>query len=270
MVILLSELKGTGKNIVPELLAEHVIGDKYVAVTDKIDTVVQRFNAVMVEKALIVANELKDVSKSAKESSRVEEVLKTLVKDRTTALEKKGIDTLVVPSTVNFHGTSNHLVPLKVDRDQRRYVFLDVSPHKKGDFKYFENLAEFVKIHPNEIFTYLNQIDLTGWGPEKNLVQTEYTKRVQRAFVESIHQFWYDLGCCDVDFEKKPHPKDEIFKQYVGWCEEKKAKVYNDGWFSRQIVKMGYILERVQANGQRGKYIRGKMNDATREFLLDC
>lgn len=97
MIILLSELKGTGKNIVLELLAEHVIGDKYVAVTDKIDTVVQRFNAIMVEKALIVTNELKDISKSGKESSRVEDVLKTLIKDRLTAIEKKGMDTLTVP-----------------------------------------------------------------------------------------------------------------------------------------------------------------------------
>lgn len=69
--------------------------------TDKIDTVVQRFNAIMVEKALIVTNELKDISKSGKESSRVEDVLKTLIKDRLTAIEKKGMDTLTVPSTVN-------------------------------------------------------------------------------------------------------------------------------------------------------------------------
>lgn len=39
---------------------------------------------------------------------------------------------------MNFHGTSNYEIPLKVDRDQRRYVFFDVSDHKKGDFAYFE------------------------------------------------------------------------------------------------------------------------------------
>lgn len=267
MIILLSELKGTGKNIILELLAEHVIGDKYVAVTDKIDTVVQRFNAIMVEKALIVTNELKDISKSGKESSRVEDILKTLIKDRLTSIEKKGLDVLTVPSTVNFHGTSNYEIPLKVDRDQRRYVFFDVSPHKKGDFKYFDELATFVESHPDEIFTYLNQFDLKGWGPEKNLVQTEYTKRIQKAFVNPVHQFWYDSGYCDAEFDKTPYPKDPIYDQFDGWCKKNRKSTPSDIWFTRQITSMGYEVVKIQKSGDRGRYIRGTINRATKELM---
>lgn len=127
-----------------------------------------------------------------------------------------------------------------------------------------------MEANADRIFTFLNQIDLTGWAPEKDMPQTEYVKEIQAAFRNPIYLFWDNSDWIKHDFNAIPMNSEKIFDQYTPWC--KKNNVKNAPafpWFGRLVREMGYTVTRETRYGERAHWISGSMSEDARKLYID-
>ena len=73
---------------------------------------------------------------SASEWVAVGCILKRQITSDFITLQKKGVDSYEAENINNYILLSNH----DIDDDGRRFFVADISTHRKGDFKYWDNL----------------------------------------------------------------------------------------------------------------------------------
>jgi len=69
---------------------------------------------------------------------RNSDAMKRLITEQTITVERKFVDATETLNCLHFIIASNHDWVVKIELDDRRYVFLDVSEHKKGDRAYWK------------------------------------------------------------------------------------------------------------------------------------
>ncbi|WFQ78084.1 DUF5906 domain-containing protein (plasmid) [Xenorhabdus sp. SF857] len=123
VAIILRAGQGAGKGTFVDPLGK-IIGAHYSHVTSS-SQMMGRFNSFMENKILIFADEFFAGSKKSTD------MLKGMITEKTQMIERKGIDQIETPSYSRLIMASNHENIVKIERDERRYLFLDVSDEKK-------------------------------------------------------------------------------------------------------------------------------------------
>ena len=163
-VLLLTGKQGTGKNVLSNVLCELISKYANNNIT-AIENVVGRFNAAIENMKLIVCNEL-----SSCDTSKVmnHDALKSIVTETQLDLNQKCQPVRKIENVCNIIMISNNFNSVKIDKDDRRFVVIDVSSRYKGNYEYFSNLIEsFNEEFYSNLLTYFMKKDLSEFDVRK-------------------------------------------------------------------------------------------------------
>ena len=178
--------KGAGKDTLGEYLA-YMIGHRYVPTVANSDHIVGKFNQRM-ECALLL-----HVQEGSWAGDRkAEEVLKYLVTSPFVEIERKGVDSINLPSVLRLFISANAEWVVPASRDERRWAVLDVSDSRKGDEAYFAALrSEMNGDGPAALLAYLQNFDLTAFNVRK-APETQGLLNQKLASLKGIHKWWFE------------------------------------------------------------------------------
>jgi len=229
--------QGTGKTSFASIFG-HLLGRHYIEESD-MDRILGRFNSSMADKLLVLIDE----GLWGGDRSKVGP-LKAFITQKWITIEKKGVDSIVLPHHARLIIASNETWAVHVDQDDRRFVFLDVSDAKAQDREYFSGLYQQMNSGGYEALLYfLQHRDISNFDPRCRPV-TGYGQDVREVSMTSAQRFWFKVlqeGQVPVwgyDFrgnegiEYVHHsadgwqsvPKDKAYKAYVEQCRDKRER----------------------------------------------
>ncbi|HEX2525293.1 MAG TPA: primase-helicase family protein [Geminicoccus sp.] len=183
--VVLRGLKGAGKGMFADIMKGFFRGHSLHISNPK--HLVGNFNAHLVDALFLFLDEALWGGDKAGEG-----VLKTVVTERTLMIEPKGVDPFQVPNRLKIVMSSNNEWVVPVSAEERRYFVLDVSDAKKGDKKYFIDLA--AAIEGDELAAMLHDLlamDLSEFN-HREPPHTEGLNRQKLIGADSFTKFWYD------------------------------------------------------------------------------
>ena len=152
--------QGTGKNTFADTIG-HLMGVHYVTL-NSMEQVTGRFTGHLMHALLVFANEA--IWGGTK--SQVGQ-LKAMITDKVLTVEQKGVDQFPINNFRRMIVASNELWAAPADKDDRRFVFLDVPDTHANDHAYFAALhAELNKGGYAALMHDLQAENLTGFIPQ--------------------------------------------------------------------------------------------------------
>lgn len=175
VAVVLKAGQGTGKGTFMDALLT-IAGGHGLSSTNKND-VVGRFNAALEARSLVFFDEAFAGSKEASD------MLKGLISENYTRLERKGIDGCFVQNRMRVFMASNHENIVQIETDDRRYLFLRVSDKHKQDKDYFGARSFMRHSHPEHeafaarLLDYLLRVSIKNFDPYHAPVTDELTSQ---------------------------------------------------------------------------------------------
>jgi len=119
-----------------------------------------------------------------------ESVLKGMLTESTLMIEQKGIDAIAWKNRLHVIMAANAEWVVPASHDERRYVVIDVSCSRIGDFTYFKALhAEINAGGLAAMLHDLQRVKLGDWHP-RNVVYTEALHRQKERSLDPVHEWW--------------------------------------------------------------------------------
>lgn len=216
----IKSLQGVGKSIITDFIVDKVLTTN-IAYRSGDSSILTTWNASLVGKVLFVLEELPCVS--THEWMKFSDSLKYLITGPSLKRKEKNEKDIDVNNYLNFVFLTNKTA-IKVDDDDRRYVVLDVSIEKRGDFEYFNQLGKYVNSDEVALafYRYCNEYVNHSFDPReipetnsKNELIIDNLINVLVCIKEQFILRKKDLICKYSDF----------YKLYVEWCNSKHEKV---------------------------------------------
>lgn len=144
-----------------------------------------------------------------------EGVLKSIITEDKIIIEQKGIDAVAVKNRLKIIMASNNDWVIPTSADERRFFCLDVSPKRREDHEYWNQLNSFIKNGGTGIFLHhLLSINLSSFNVYQmpNTSGLDSQKLQSLGTIESlIHDWLYsaEIKCRWSDLDWKP---DEALK----------------------------------------------------------
>ena len=256
IAIVISSKQGIGKGMFTGVLSELLYANNFVEIAD-MDKLLGQFNNLLMNKLLVVANEA-TWGGNRKDSGK----LKALITDSNMTIEQKGIDTFQWKNYGRYIFCSNNSWVVSTDSDDRRFVFLDPSTEKKGDTKYFDDLAAFTR-DPSSLESVMYDLeneDISSWSPDvrPNLSATKALENKYNS-MSHIERFIYewikDRKVYELDKNRKGQSGYEIthdlfYEEYKKWCEDN--NVY-DSHTTSQIFAMTVYIKLIPTVGKSSR-----------------
>lgn len=186
VALVLRGAKGAGKDTVAEYLAR-MIGHRHVPTVANAEHIVGKFNHRMESALLFHVQE-----GSWAGDKKAEEILKYLVTSPHVEIERKGIDSINLPSVLRMFISANAEWVVPASRDERRWTVLDVSDAHQGDSAYFAALrAEMDGDGPAALLHFLQNYDLTSFDVRK-APETEGLLNQKIASLRGVYKWWFE------------------------------------------------------------------------------
>jgi phage/plasmid-associated DNA primase len=224
-VIVLRSGEGTGKNIIIDIL-DRYFGAHSVMLTKPED--LAGFNDHLGLSVFVFLNEaLWGGNKS------VEGTMKSTITDDVLLVERKYLPKFKARNCTHIMVATNNDWAVPVGIDDRRFLILDASESRKGDFGYFKNLAAHIKSGGQEAFIQhlLHEVDISSFDvraiPELNSA-TKLDHKVRT--MDSITRWWMDV-LTDGGFSVKTQGYD-IFAE---WMEDKPLSISSDDFYQSYL-----------------------------------
>jgi hypothetical protein len=193
--------------------------------------------------------------------------LKRMITEETLAIERKGVDTMVVKNRMHMMVASNEDWFVPVGFDNRRFAVFSTTNDRQNDFKFFAAVKK-------ELFEQggLSALlyDLLEFKEDVNLREIPETKELDEQKYRSMHPreaWWYDV-LCDGTPWKSADPisnkefaidPDELYAEYVVAMQRASGRISLGvkgalGRFLRQVMPNPYPLSRQASSGDRKRY----------------
>jgi len=124
------------------------------------------------------------------------DILKRLITEETISIERKHVDLESTPNYLHLIIASNHEWVVRMDLDDRRYLFLDVDESKKGDRPYWNSIDESMRPVTeggrgglSHLLYALQTYDLTGY--DVTMVPKTSGHRDQRTRSFNTDEEWW-------------------------------------------------------------------------------
>lgn len=207
--------KGAGKSTIFEGIFERILGAAYCKV-DRPEQVTGKFNAHQRGKLLLVLEEAVWAGDKAAEGA-----LKSMITDKKTMIEPKGVDAYQEDSYFRLAFVSNERRAVPATADERRYFALSVSGDKAMNIDYFRDLWEEIANGGVEAFMH----HLLNWKVDKvELLNPPLTEALFEDIYESFSAFekWVYEILHDEDAIDWGHPVRtmDLYDNYKKWYEE--------------------------------------------------
>lgn len=265
--------KGAGKDTVADYVAR-MIGRRHAPTVAESDHIVGKFNARLENALLLHVQE-----GSWAGDRKAEGVLKYLVTSDRVEIERKGIDSINMPSVLRLFISANAEWVVPASADERRWAVFNVSDTRRGNEAYFAALrAEMNGRGPAALLHYLRAYDLSGFdvrkAPETDALRDQKIVSL-RGFdlwwFETLSQGSLDSGSLDGDDTWAESPimigRDALRARYVEWTKGRRfdGEAVDDRRFGRRLREMVPALE--------DKRLGGRVN-RVRQYalpsLIDC
>jgi phage/plasmid-associated DNA primase len=198
--------------------------------------------------------------------------LKRMITEDTILIEPKGYDRYEISNHIRLLLSSNNDWIVPAGPEERRFMVVDVSPARIGDFKYFAAIEKQMQNGGLEAFMhYLLNFDLHGI----NLRQIPRTLALQdqiEASLSSFEKFWFDRLNSGVLFELArdkwdPYNNSRSFTSYYDdWPESFQVKELFSEY--QDYCKTLNIRHRV-TQSQVGKNLRNLCKPLKKERVLE-
>ena len=268
--------EGAGKGIICSELLGELIGKKYIIQATDPSHVIGKFNAGQESCLVLFCDE------AVFDNAPARNKLKSMVTEKQMMLEQKGFDAKMAENYMNIIMASNHESVLSVDKDNRRYWFLNVSEawcvsggvsednsqdqndaiqafHAQSR-DYFNALRK--EIYNKEVvrsfYSWLMKRDIECWDA-KNRPQTKAIVSEIESGLDSIGKFLqYFIKGADNNGELDDTiGGNEFYTKYTNYCDQMKIGMYgikSNTHFGRFITdKLG--LEKYRSNGTKYKLV---------------
>lgn len=259
---------GTGKNFFTDTICKLL--DAYANPNATLKNFVGAFNSGIVNKMLIVCNELDSITET-KDTSGINR-LKTYITEKSADIHVKFQNPFTNELVSNFILISNAEIPIQIEEHDRRFFVLEVSDIHRVDTEYFNKLA---KTLTPEFFQHFGTFLTTRKVSKKmmnNIPRTDAKQRIIdycKNFVEQIPEHKYICTCSIDNFVKDYEdafatgvPREESYNLYNEWCKVHNVQDSCDHNTYGKYMKKKFDEVRIGEN--RARCYRTKHN----EFLL--
>jgi len=268
-IIVIQSWTGTGKDTLIRTLQD-ILGNMYVGVTSNIDHLFGQFNVLLQDKLIIMLNEMK-----GKDGLQYQEDLKALATSKEVLINQKHTKIQAQSYYCRLFIMSNNDAPVNIQVSDRRYVVLNASydlvinqPDKEKSMKnrlFWEQYNSDLKDEHwrRTVYKYLNDIDLTGFDPNKSPV----TKAHQLLREKNISPLFHYLQYL-VDLEKPLEPvithkkveryminQKQFFRDFRDWYEA----TYEDQQLKMTEANAVLVNYRLRYTDEHGKQKNSKM-----------
>lgn len=224
--VILYGRQGTGKSILYEFFTR-CIGKDLGLQVGKLEDLTQTHNTHVRGKLIVNCNEATN-----EPAIRDVNILKGLITETDLIINPKGVNQYTVSNFSRLMITSNYSACMRLDKDDRRYMCLEISDSKKNNDEYFAPLIDGLKNEKTQadFFNYLANYDISDFKHQR----PPLTKMKREMIGNSVSNIVsYVLDVCDnsvinVEYEEE---KDEIlpsskdfYDDYVAWCQRNDAK----------------------------------------------
>lgn len=256
--VVLRGSKGAGKDTLADYVAR-MIGRRHVPTVAESDHIVGKFNARL-ETAL-----LRHVQEGSWAGDRkAESVLKYLVTSERVEIERKGIDSINLPSVLRLFISANAEWVVPASPDERRWAVFDVSAERKGDAAYFKALrAEMNGRGPAALLHYLKTVDLASFDV-RQAPDTKGLSLQKVASLRNVELWWFEMlnrGVPPIGFDAPDDwasstsiGRDALRGHYLQWVKGQRFEnAANDIQFGHRLRAMLPEIEdsRPRLNGAR-------------------
>lgn len=251
-VILMKSEQGTGKNLFWDFMGQ-VMGKKYICTINNLDDLTNKFNSRTEGKMLNILNEIQNYGGNFKNNEK----LKSILTDITQTIEPKGKEAYTINNFARSVMLTNNDWAAKISNDDRRYVPIDVSNHKKDDNAYFKHLADIINDDKNAeiFFHYLTNVDISSFDIRK-IPHTQLKENMKWFNVENRPLFYLKEYVTDIDDKDSIKTTSiDLFNEYCFWCESNKERqTFSQRTFTQQLIKYGmnYVRFKVDSIQLRG------------------
>ena len=202
--------QGTGKSLLAHALGKVYGRDNYTLVTK--ENLSSAFNSAYTGKQFVVVDEMsKDWNKS--QARALSNKLKTLISEETVMVNTKGVKEYEIENVANFMMTSNHLDALHLEDGDRRFGVIEFQPieDRRHDVSYWNEFADYVLNHSDELYGYLLDVDMEGFSPKGHAILTEQKQEMIMSSYDDMEALALQL-CTDGE-------RETLFKT-MGWRED--------------------------------------------------
>ncbi len=239
VAVVLKAGQGTGKGTFVDPIG-NIIGAHFVHLTEQ-SQVVGRFNSLLENKVLIFADEFFAGSKKHTDQ------LKGMITEKTAKIERKGVDSIMVPSFSRLIMASNHENIVSIEKDERRYLYLEVSEERKQDHDYFEALRRVIDDpkFTGQLLQFLLERDISEFNPRR-VPQTKALGEQKLDNLDPLEKWLYTIlsnGSINGQEWLAREQSNKLVEHAENWLDAKRLEVWGD--LNR---KLGRLLKSVGCN----------------------
>jgi phage/plasmid-associated DNA primase len=215
-ILYLKSGQGWDKGIITDFIQRYVLGTQLVYKTSDPQTILGSFNAQLIGKVLLL---LEEMPTEKSQWNSLYRALKDKVISDTIEIHEKYKTPIQYKNFMSTIVLTNENA-LRVENDDRRTVFLDVSPVRKGDLQYFKKLGNAIK-YPEvgeAFYAYLRAIakaypDFDGNPPP----MTESKQEHIMSTLQPLFQFIKDryVVAENLIYEL---PVQQFYERYTDYC----------------------------------------------------
>lgn len=254
-LVLKSTDKQVGKGIIiNEFLIPLVFGKQYSMSEAGLESVVSRFNKIMMNKIFINCDELSSLDAGFHQAF---DILKKRITDGTISIEIKGGRKFIYPDYSNYIFCTNHDFTIKLEQGDVRYLVLECSSVFKSNYAYFNELFGcFTQETANLFYSYICYVD-TGIVDIRNVPMTSLKRNMIINSMQSPSRFLLDVQNGDytvrsyeVEVSEVVNPvwitASELYREYEDWVVQNNEKKLSKRKFLDDIKGK---IEKKRSNG---------------------
>jgi hypothetical protein len=262
VALVLKSGQGTGKGTFVNPIGA-LLGSHYHHAKQSTD-LTGRFNRCLENKMLVFSDEAFAGSKS--ETDR----MKTLITESTNNIERKGIDKITVNCFMRIIMASNRDAVVRIEKDERRYVFLEVSEKNKQCSKYYKPLSDLVvrDDFKQALLRHFLDKDLSNFDPRQRPKNKALDEQKLDALEPMERWFLHYMRTKPVFPENAS--VSELSSEFEEYLDNKKISFYGD--IPRAVGKfcscLGFNKKRITKAGGNRDWIReiGGLDRAFKAF----
>jgi hypothetical protein len=138
----LKSVPNTSKSIICQFILDEVLGSQMVYKISDPDQVAGKFNSAIAGKLLLYLEEMP--RKNNLEWTAIADKFKALIDPGRIDINEKGKPSYNTDNTASIIVNTNRNA-VRIDTNDRRWVFLDISDERVEDHEYFDDLGEYIE-----------------------------------------------------------------------------------------------------------------------------
>jgi len=266
-ILYLKSGQGWGKGIITDFIQRYVLGPQLVYKTSDPQTILGSFNGQLLGKLLLL---LEEMPTEKSQWNSLYRALKDKVTSDTIEIHEKYKTPTQYKNSMSTIVLTNENA-LRVENDDRRTVFLDISPARKGDLAYFKKLGNAMK-NPRigkAFNAYLHAIakaypEFDGNPPPMTTSKQEHIIST----LPPLFQFMKEEYLARDKIILPNIPVQGIYNLYSTYCEEKKITPLSKVVVARTLSnELDITSTRAYINGKRTRVYNMSREELCQKFL---